>query len=509
MSAAQIHVIVQAGGRGSRLRHHTWNKPKCLVSVHGKPLLYHLFERFADARFSIIGDYAFDQLERYLQVNPPPVHYTLVQASGSGTASGITQALADIPAGNPVVLVWSDLIVGELPAWPDTNKAVVCTTSAFTCRWSLSNQGKLHENPSATDGIPGLFYFPQRRLLAPPPSGGEFVKWLAANLTEFEVLDCPNLQELGDFAALEKENDAAGFSRFFNRVIINEQTVSKQAIDANYQSLIEKELGWYAQASQLGFRRIPKLISANPFVMERVKGEHLYRITDLSPREQRAVFADYLDALISLHDKVHIDTQAEDVADVYVKKTLSRVASVSSMIPGFERESMTVNGKKCRNVFAPKYQGTIESLLPRLQPAFFCPIHGDATFSNTLVDDKLRSWFIDPRGYFSKPGIMGDPWYDFAKVYYSAVGSYDAFNRRKFKLHIDHETVEVLYEEPLYAHTAIDIFTDYFGTELARIEVLHGLIWLALSGYAKDDIDSVIGSFYLGLYWLESGRTKL
>jgi hypothetical protein len=32
---------------------------------------------------------------------------------------------------------------------------------------------------------------------------------------------------------------------------------------------------------------------------------------------------------------------------------------------------------------------------------------------------------------------------------------------------------------------------------------------LALSGYAKDDIDSVIGSFYLGMYYLEEGLSKL
>ena len=39
-----IEVIVQAGGRGSRLRHFTWNKPKCLVSYNGKPVIYHLFD---------------------------------------------------------------------------------------------------------------------------------------------------------------------------------------------------------------------------------------------------------------------------------------------------------------------------------------------------------------------------------------------------------------------------------------------------------------------------------
>lgn len=509
MSSSQLHIIVQAGGRGSRLRHHTWNKPKCLVSVHGKPLLYHLFDRFPGANFSIIGDYAFEQLEKYLQVNKPSVTYSLIKASGSGTVSGIAQAMAEIHEDTPIILLWSDLIVGDLPAWPQTSKAVVCISSAFTCRWSLSSEGNLHEIPSATDGIPGLFYFPKRKLLTTPPTSGEFVKWLAANLTEFDVLDCPNLQELGDFATIEKENDVAGFSRFFNQVTINDHTVEKRAIDPNYQSLIEKELAWYEQSSLLGFRRIPRVLSSSPFIMERVKGEHLYRIKDLSPREQRAVFADYLDSLISLHDKKNVPTQPEDIFDVYVKKTIDRVTSVSSIIPGFERDSMTVNGKKCRNVFAKKYQGTIDSLMPHLQPDFFCPIHGDATFSNTLVDNKLRSWFIDPRGYFSKPGIMGDPWYDFAKVYYSAIGGYDAFNRRKFKLHIDHETIEVLYEEPMYAETALDIFSDYFGKELARIEVLHGLIWLALSGYAKDDVDSVIASFYLGLFWLESGRSKL
>jgi hypothetical protein len=64
-------------------------------------------------------------------------------------------------------------------------------------------------------------------------------------------------------------------------------------------------------------------------------------------------------------------------------------------------------------------------------------------------------------------------------------------------------------EIPFFINTAKDIFKDYFGKNQVRIELLHGLIWLALSGYAKDDIDSVIGSFYLGLYWIEEGLEKL
>ena len=92
-----MHIIVQAGGRGSRLRHHTWNKPKCLVSVRGKPLLYHLFDKFPTAHFHIIGDYAYNQLEKYLEINPPSISFSLRKTNEKGTCSGIAEALLDIP----------------------------------------------------------------------------------------------------------------------------------------------------------------------------------------------------------------------------------------------------------------------------------------------------------------------------------------------------------------------------------------------------------------------------
>lgn len=509
MSTSQLHVIVQAGGRGSRLRHHTWNKPKCLVSVRGKPILYHLFDQFPQAKFVIIGDYLYEQLDKYLQVNPPRVSYELLCAEEKGTASGIAVALERVPADAPLVLTWSDLIIGSLPPWPQTNLPVICTTDSFTCRWTVAAEGHLHEQPGTKNGIPGLFYFPQASVFPIPPAKGEFVKWFAANVPKYDLLDCPDMEELGDFSTIEESNDRAGFCRFFNKVEVGATQVVKTVVDPEYETLHAKEVAWYREAQRLGFRRIPKVYSEAPLVLERIQGQHAYQMNDLTERERRAVMADYLDSLIALHDLAEAPADPKDVEEVYITKTISRVQSVAGIIPGFDQDSMTINGKKCRNLFAPKHQGILQSLLPDLQPQRFVPIHGDATFSNTMIDDKLRVWFIDPRGYFAKPGIMGDAWYDFAKVYYSAVGGYDAFNRRKFKLHIDNETVEVLMEEPLFAKTARDIFADYFSKDLARIEVLHGLIWLALSGYAKDDIDSVIGSFYLGLYWLEMGTAKL
>lgn len=496
----KMHVIVQAGGRGSRLRHHTWNKPKCLVSVRGKPLLYHLFDRFPDAHFHIIGDYAFDQLQRYLEVNDPGVTYTLTQAQGKGTASGILDALKTVPADTPLLLTWSDLIVGQLPDWPDTDLPVVCVTNTFTCRWTVSGQ-HMQEAPGG-DGIPGLFYFRRADAFPEPPSAGEFVKWFSKNVHEFQTLMCDDLEELGDFSTIEENNDASGFARFFNSVDVGNEHVVKTARLTDYQHLIEKEKSWYHDIELLGFRRIPQIYSHDPLTMQRIKGQHAYNMTDLTVREKRSVLADYLDCLQDLHHLGSRPAIDEDVKQVYIDKTQQRVNSVASIIPGFENKSMTVNGMKCKNVFAGD---GIESLLKHVRAEQFTPIHGDPTFSNSLIDHNLKVWFIDPRGYFHQPGVWGDPWYDFAKVYYSAMGGYDAFNRRKFKLHIDDETVEIITDTPLFSDIADDIFHEFFGNDLARIRILHGLIWLSLSGYVKDDIDSIIGSFYLGLYWLEKG----
>jgi GTP:adenosylcobinamide-phosphate guanylyltransferase len=511
MIEKKLFVLVQAGGRGSRLRHHTWNKPKCLVSVKGKPILYHLFDTFPTAKFIIIGDYLFPQLKTYLNVNPPAVEYDLINTEQKGTLSGIGSALELIPKSSSMILIWSDLIITKPPEFKQTEVPVVVTSDSFTCRWTVNDSGLLHESPGSQNGVPGIFYFQRSDFLPPPPESGEFVKWFSINVPRYDLLKCDDLEEIGDFSTIEDSNDRAGFCRFFNNVIIDvsRNIVTKTVVDHAYDEIHHNEISWYKEVRKLGFRRIPKIYSESPLVLERINGLHAYDANDFSEREKRAVLADYLDSLIALHDLGSRQASLNGTNSVYIEKTRSRVESVSALIPMFDRDAVTVNGKKCKNIFADKHQHIFQVLNDSLIVDNFVPIHGDPTFSNSLVDDKLRVWFIDPRGSFDEPGMFGDAWYDFAKVYYSAVGGYDAFNRRKFKLHVDDDTVEILMDTPLFAKTAKDIFSDYFGMDKVRIDLLHGLVWLALSGYARDDIDSVIGSYYLGLFWIEEGLAKL
>lgn len=498
-----MHVVIQAGGRGSRLRHHTWNKPKCLVSIHGKPVIYHLFDQLPGASFTVIGDYLFDVLEGYIAYNKPPAPCRLVKAEGKGTASGIAEALAGIPADEPVMIIWSDLFLTQPFVEPQGgSNPVVCLTDDFICRWSLQPDG-LREVSSQTDGVPGVFYLPRRDCMPLPPAEGEFVRWFSQNVPSFDKLTTPGLEEVGDFVTIEDLNNRAGFTRFFNRVEIGETEVTKSAVDPEFEPLIAREIAWYKAVGELGFRRIPTLVSDKPFVIQRIDGQHAYQMTDLSPRERRAVVADGLEALATLHALGTAPADPAAITEVYLTKTQDRVASVRSVIPMIDAPSMTINGLKCRNPFAEKHAGMLEAICADLHPGSFHPIHGDPTFSNTLVDRNLRSWFIDPRGYFYKPGVYGDPRYDFAKVYYSAVGAYDAFNRRQFKLYVDNDTVEILMEPSAFATSAVEVFREFFGPDLKTIERLHGLIWLSLAGYVRDDIDSIMAAFFQGLYWLE------
>lgn len=106
--------------------------------------------------------------------------------------------------------------------------------------------------------------------------------------------------------------------------------------------------------------------------------------------------------------------------------------------------------------------------------------------------------FIDPRGYFGYTEVYGDPDYDFAKVYYSLVGNYDKFNRKKFKLKITDFEAELKIESNGYERFE-ELFFEIIGKEKKeKIKLLHAIIWLSLTTYAWDDFDMICGAFYNG-----------
>jgi L-glutamine-phosphate cytidylyltransferase len=59
-------IIILAAGQGSRLRPLTDNLPKCMVPIHGKPLLYwhlNILRRIGFKNIIVVGGYRLDQIE--------------------------------------------------------------------------------------------------------------------------------------------------------------------------------------------------------------------------------------------------------------------------------------------------------------------------------------------------------------------------------------------------------------------------------------------------------------
>ena len=499
-------IIVQAGGSGSRLRHFTWNKPKCLVSYEGKPVIFYLFNLFQKSHFHIVGDYQIDKIKKYFKINAPPVNFTIYKTYEKGTCSGIDDVLKNIDEKKEILILWSDLIVDKLPVFKKS--PTIITTSSFTCRWSLS-KNKLVEKTSNNNGVPGIFYFKNKKLLKKIPKSGEFVKWYSLNIKNFYNIKVNSLKELGDFSTIEKSYNKIGFGRFFNSIKIRNNYIIKKSIDKNYNHLIEKEINWYNQVSQLGFKDIPKIFSQKPFKMEKIKGKHLFEMKELKAKKFNKIIENILLSLNDLHSKKKSLSNKNDLNEVYINKTLKRLKSVSKIIPNFSTaETFTINGIKCKNFLYRKNIDIFKDIGKELYNKEFSVIHGDPTLSNLLIQKNLRPKFFDPRGYFAKdPSIMGDGFYDFSKVYYSLIGNYDLFNRRKFKLYINNHSIEIMIDN-IYPNNAEQIFKSHFKSNVSKIEIIHSLIWLSLSGYVKDDIDSILASFYNGIYWMNRALNK-
>lgn len=488
------YIIVQAGGKGTRLESLTTNKPKALVPVENLPMLFHLFRKYPDKSFVVIADYQKEALRGYLSCFAD-VKYQVVDADGTGTCAGLRQAMALLPDA-PFMLIWSDLILPrgfELPAREGDYLGV---SQTFPCRWSYRDGGFIEE-PSAEHGVAGLFVFRGKSTLRDVPQSGELVRWMQRGGLVFDTVGLKGTREFGchsDYAKLEKDK-----CRPFNRITMDGDTVTKQAVDAQGHGLAAREAAWYKLAQRKGLDCIPKIYSFDPLRMERIAGKNIYEY-DLTPERKRDVLKKLTDALKALHGTAGAPADTFSLKEAYFTKTMDRLAKIRDLVPFADRRTIVVNGRECRNVFF--FRRELEKKLERLRCERFCFIHGDCTFSNMMLKNDEEPVFIDPRGYFGHTALFGDPLYDWAKLYYSLAGNYDRFNLKDFALTIRGDDVALAIASNGWEDMADDFFR-MSGADADSVALIHAVIWLSLTTYAWQDYDSVCGAFYNGIYYLE------
>ncbi len=485
----------------------TANRPKCLISMGGRPILYSVAEAFGNEnRVVIIGDYKVDTLKLYLENFPPPFDYEVVIANGKGTCSGIQKAI-DIVDGEGFALVWSDLYFSSRINLSGILTNSIGLSKETICRWSYVDK-KLMEVPNNLpnlNGVIGVFFFPEPGKLPHVPEDGEFVKFLSDEKVELAPLMLTGIKEVGTMDEFNKQRDAMTNSRFFNEVIINKDKVIKKSRDRRYDPLIFDEINWYRFVNGRGFKDIPKLLSSSPLTLARVAGRHPFEYSgsDHNMEMKAKIVRDILEKLDELHKIDHVPFDQDIAKEVYIKKTVDRISAVSNVIPYKDSETLIINGEKVPNLLHSENGYYINDLfsviLRNVHTDHFELIHGDPTFSNIILESDTNSpVFIDPRGYFGSLKLFGDPMYDYSKLYYSAVGNYDFFNRGRFCLSLDRAEIKVKIDSEGFEFTE-KIFDEMFGERIRAIKAIHALIWLSLSGYVTDDYDAILASYFNGL----------
>ena len=496
------YIIVQAGGKGTRLGYLTKNKPKALVPVENLPILFHLFRKYPDKRFLIIGDYKKEVLREYLFAFAH-VKYQVVEAKGTGTCSGIRQAMEHIPDGEPFLLVWSDLILPDNLELPEEyrpgKKAVgdyIGISKGFPCRWKYDG-GRFTKEVSREQGVAGFFLFSEKGKVEDVPVSGEFVRWLQQKNFRFREINLAGTREFGTLEEYEKIGQEK--CRPFNRITIEGDKLSKEPLDAQGRKLAVRECAWYEKARELHIRELPRIYTTRPLKMEYIPGKNIYEC-QLGYKEKRQILERLVKALCRLHRSSQIPGDSFSMKEAYFNKTMERLGQVEDLVPFGRERHISINGKSCRNVFF--YKRELEKKLEGFACGAFRFIHGDCTFSNLMLREDGSPVLMDPRGYFGFTELYGDVRYDWAKLYYSIIGNYDRFNLKDFRLDIGEKGVSLEIASNHWEDMEEDFF-ELTGADAYEVKLLHAVIWLSLTTYAWQDYDSVCGAFYNGLYYLE------
>jgi hypothetical protein len=495
------NVIIQAGGKGERAGKYAKNKPKCLISILGKPLLFHICDQFPDANIHLIlakNSKNEKVVERFLELHPDyqnHIHFISTEYN-TGDSSSLKDVLS-LCVGHTIIC-WSDILF-KLPEF-NYEQDTVFTTNVIPCRWKIKDGVIQQQNG---DGIMGCFY------IADPNASVQYFLNDGCIITTLQnkeyqyttaMIDC---KEFGMEDELVSHYSQTTPVRHYNKLVITDSTVEKASKDGK---LIAREIGWYDSVAKLGFTNAPKKLKDNPLTLERIHGSNVYEYLQHQSLSPVVIF----DLLDKLHSLKHYPPSPTNHKQVIIDETLRRLGIVASIHEIFEKDVIWINSVKCINYIKQIDKLETKLKIHLLHEQNVVTAHGDPILSNILIDQKDNLYLIDPRGYYGDTeGPIGTALYDYAKLYFSAVMNFDTFNRKLFSLTIG-EGASIDIDSRTYCQD----FEYYFNLKfndyyIFKIKLLAATMWLRFGSCVLDDYDSIVGSIVYGLYSINSVLSSL
>ena len=496
-----MKIIIQAGGLGTRMKNLAQSKPKSLIPAMYLPIIFHLFKKYGSDEFIVIGDYRFDVFDRYLNTFANDVNYMLLKSTTKGNAAGIKEAVSYIPADEPFMIIWSDIILSEQFAVREIRKGCQVGVVDFPCSWSLVD-GKLRNESHPGRGVAGLYLFDNKSWFDDFPAQGSFTNWLADKGMPLTAISLMGSIDVGTLDAYNQISSPANRCRPYNKIEFIDGHVVKTGLTRDAEKLIDREVAWYKRMRNYGFNNIPQVYSGAPLTMELISGSNIFA-AELDEDEKKQVVDRVVEALSAMHSYESGPSSPWDIYGEYFTKTLRRLQSIATALPFAFDPTIKINGVDCLNVIRSPHR-LREAVQNHLMSTSYAPIHGDCTLTNTMLSERGKIYFIDPRGYFGTSNVLGDVRYDWTKVYYSIKGNFDQFNIKNYELTISDDGVNYSIGTGGWEQLTSFFLSKIPEREanLKEIKLIHSIVWLSMASHAWEDFDSMCIAFYNGTWLL-------
>lgn len=539
-----FHLVIVAGGLGSRLAPLTNQIPKFLVNI-GKNtgyvemmrywLQYSTFAVDPDLGSGVPGgydpgsltvivnaEYAALVAEYHRMYFPkvPLIVKTVTEANGS--AHAILSTCSHLE-GKSVTFAWCDVYPVDVipfeefgPMYAGAN--VVFTNYNNSNRYELVRTGtgwadvKPTLSPTERGGCFGLYHINSFRTDSVDYKPGQDFIEVIEQYGKIREHRLEKIIDFGDMPKLIRTRSHSDEAREFNSVTFLGDYVLKEATNEQGTKIIEREIDWYQELDSIVGRgerpSVPRAWIATDrsgFFMSRVDGVPVWKAwPDLSPVDRLHVIQQIIDESQKLFNlgrqAVNQNIVTADVRGEASDKLLARYAEIKGMIDAFG-EVKFVNGHELSQSDPTQ---VIKDLTTALENYYkdhreipYGFIHGDLQMSNAMVDpDTLKVTIIDPRGYFGKTKLLGLRDYDTGKLLY-ALSGYDLFNYSKDFGISSLKDGHLQFSIPKPSHDGIEsVIADHFK----QVHYLWlAVCWIGLAQYIKNDPVKSVCAHYHGI----------
>jgi glucose-1-phosphate thymidylyltransferase len=176
LATSTLKIVIPMAGYGTRLRPHTWSRPKQLIRMADKMVIDHVLDTFstlpdpANSEFIFIVGYLGEKIEEYMHLTHPNLKVRFVeQAEMRGQSHAI--ALAADYLNGPLLILYADTLIKTDFSFlsTETTDAVAWVKAVpDPRRFGVANLGKddcvthLVEKPQDVDNnlaLVGCYYF--------------------------------------------------------------------------------------------------------------------------------------------------------------------------------------------------------------------------------------------------------------------------------------------------------------------------------------------------------------